>query len=91
MTWPFSTWGLDIVGPFKRAPGGFTHIFVAVDKFSKWIEAEAVTSTTTAHAIKFLQSIFVRFGVPYSIITDNGPQFTSELFKDYAESLGIKE
>lgn len=43
MTWPFVTWGLDIVGPFKKVPGGFTHLFMAIDKFTKWVEAEAVT------------------------------------------------
>ena len=35
ITWPFAIWGLDMVGPFKLAKGGFTHIFVAVDKFTK--------------------------------------------------------
>ena len=32
-------WGLDLVGPLQKAPGGFTHLLVAIDKFSKWIEA----------------------------------------------------
>jgi len=32
-------WGLDMVGPLKKAPGGFTHLLIAVDKFTKWIEA----------------------------------------------------
>jgi ribonuclease HI len=39
LTWPFAVWGLDMVGPFKTAPGGLTHLLVAVDKFIKWIEA----------------------------------------------------
>ena len=39
ITWPFAVWGLDLVGPLQKAPGGFTHLLVAVDKFSKWIEA----------------------------------------------------
>ena len=42
MTWPFAVWGLDMVGPFKPAKGGFTHIFVGIDKFTKWIEAKPV-------------------------------------------------
>jgi hypothetical protein len=37
-SWPFAIWGLDSVGPFKMAPGGYKHILVAVDKFTKWIE-----------------------------------------------------
>jgi hypothetical protein len=32
-------WGLDMAGPLKKAPGGFTHLLIAVDKFTKWIEA----------------------------------------------------
>lgn len=47
MTWPFETWVLDIVGPFKKAPGSFTDLFVTIDKFTKWVEAEAVTKTTS--------------------------------------------
>jgi hypothetical protein len=31
-------WGLDLVGPLQKAPGGFSHLLVAIDKFSKWIE-----------------------------------------------------
>jgi hypothetical protein len=38
VTWPFAVWGLDLVGPLQKAPRGYTHLLVAVDKFSKWIE-----------------------------------------------------
>jgi hypothetical protein len=37
-SWPFACWGLDMIGPFKPAPGNFKFIFVLIDKFSKWIE-----------------------------------------------------
>jgi hypothetical protein len=37
-SWPFAMWGLDAVGLFRTAPGGYKHILVAVDKFTKWIE-----------------------------------------------------
>jgi hypothetical protein len=37
--WPFAVWHLDMVGPLRQAPGGFIHLLVAIDKFSKWIEA----------------------------------------------------
>ena len=32
ITWAFAVWGLDLVGPLQKAPGGFTHLLVAVDK-----------------------------------------------------------
>jgi hypothetical protein len=35
VTWPFSVWGLDLVGPFKKAPGGYTHLLMVVDKFTQ--------------------------------------------------------
>jgi ribonuclease HI len=38
ITWSFAVWGLDLVGPLQKAPGGYTHLQVAIDKFSKWIE-----------------------------------------------------
>ena len=44
ITWPFATWGLDMVGPFKRSKDKKTHLLVAVDKFTKWVEAEPVVS-----------------------------------------------
>ena len=37
LTWPFAVWGLDMVGPFKTAHGGMTHLLVVMDKFTKWI------------------------------------------------------
>jgi ribonuclease HI len=44
ITWPFAVQGLDIVGPLRKVPGGYTHLLVAVDKFSKWIEARPITN-----------------------------------------------
>jgi transposase InsO family protein len=65
-------------------------MLVAVDKFTKWVEAAPVTTQDSTAAINFIKSIVFRFGVPYSIITDNGINFTSKEFKSYCEGLGIK-
>ena len=46
ITWPFAVWGLDMVGPFKKARGGYTHLLVAVDKFTKWVEAKPIKNLT---------------------------------------------
>jgi hypothetical protein len=40
----FAAWGLDIVRPLRKAPMGYTHLLVVVDKFSKWIEARPITN-----------------------------------------------
>jgi transposase InsO family protein len=65
-------------------------MLVAVDKFTKWVEAAPVTTQDSTAAINFIKSIVFHFGVPYSIIMDNGTNFTSKEFKSYCEGLGIK-
>jgi hypothetical protein len=60
-------------------------MLVAVDKFTKWIEAAPVITQDSKSAINFIKSIVFRFGVPHSIIADNGTNFMSKEFKDYCE------
>jgi transposase InsO family protein len=79
-----------LVGPSKKAKGGFTHIFVAVDRFTKWIEAKPVASITAAKAVEFIKEIMYMFGVPSNIITNNGTQFTVREFKDFCAYSGNK-
>ena len=68
ITWPFVVWGLNMVGPLKKGLGGFTHLLVEVDKFTKWIEAKPITNIRSKEAIKFFLDIIYRFGVPNYII-----------------------
>jgi hypothetical protein len=70
VTWSFACWGLDMIGPFKKAQGGYTHVLVAIDKFTKWIKFKPIASLTSAKAVEFIQDIIFRFGIPNSIITD---------------------
>jgi ribonuclease HI len=44
ITWSFAVWGLDLIGPLQKAPEGFTHLLVAIDKFSNWIEVRLLNS-----------------------------------------------
>jgi hypothetical protein len=74
----------------KSWPGGHVYMLVAVDKFTKWVEAGLVTTQDSTAAINFIKSIVFRFGVPHNIITDNGINFTSKEFKNYCEGMGIK-
>jgi hypothetical protein len=89
-SWPFAVWGLDILGPFPRAIGGYRYLYIAIDKFTKWPEATLVVNITKASATTFLKSIVCQFGVPNRIITDNGTQFTSQYFQEYCEDIGIQ-
>jgi hypothetical protein len=85
ITWPFVVWGLDLIGPLQKAPGGYTHLLVAIDKFSKWIEVRPLNSISSEQAVAFFTNIIHCFGVPNSIITDNGTQFTGRKFLDFCE------
>jgi transposase InsO family protein len=89
-SWSFVMWGLDILGLFSRAFGGFGYLYVAVDKFTKWPEATPVVKINKQYAFKFIKLIFCRFGVSNRIITNNGSQFTSRVFQEYCEDLGIQ-
>jgi hypothetical protein len=61
-TWLFAVWGLDIVGPLRKALGDYTHLLVAIDKFSKWIEARPITNLRA-------ELLTVYFGTPNMFIT----------------------
>jgi hypothetical protein len=90
LTWPFAVWGLDMVGPFKTAPGGLTHLLVAVDKFTKWIKAKPIKKLDGSSTIIFFNEIITRYGVPHSIITDNGTNFVKGVFAEYCSKKGIR-
>ena len=76
----FVVWGLDLVGPLKRTPEGYTHLLVTVDKFTKWIEAQPISTIKSKQTMLFFLDIVHRFGVPNSIITNNDTQFTRKKF-----------
>ncbi|KAL0449180.1 UNVERIFIED_CONTAM: hypothetical protein Slati_1474400 [Sesamum latifolium] len=62
---PFSQWGMDIVGPFPLAPGQKKFLLVAIDYFTKWVEAEPLARITEGEIMKFIwKNIICRFGLP---------------------------
>jgi hypothetical protein len=79
-----------MIVPFKKAQGGYTHVLVTIDKFTKWIEYKPIASLTSAKAVEFIQDIIFRFGIPTSIITDLGSNFTSSKFFDFCEQRSIQ-
>lgn len=91
LAWPFTQWGHDMVGKLqKSSPGGHVYLLVAVDKFTKWIEAMPVTTQDATSAVKFIESIILGFGVSHSIITDNGSNFASAELQDFCNEMGIQ-
>jgi transposase InsO family protein len=90
VTWPFAVWGLDIVGPLRKAPGGYTHLLVAIDKFSNWVEVRPITNLRAEQGVTFFTDIIYRFVLPNSIITDNGPHFSSRKFLEFCDKFHIR-
>ena len=66
------------------------YFLVIVDAHSKWVDIYNTSGTTAKETIKCLQHSFSMFGLPVSIVSDNGPCFTSQEFKDFAKTSGIR-
>jgi IS30 family transposase len=84
-------WGLDLLGSFPPAQGNLKYVVVAVEYFSKWIEAKPLATITLATVQKFFwQSIVCCFGLSKAITVDNGTQFDTETFKAFCDQIGTK-
>ena len=89
--WPFAQWGIDIISPLPLSKGQVKFLLVAIDYFTKWVEAKALATITEAKIQNFVwKNIICRFGIPLTIISDNGQQFDSHGFRDFYSGLGIK-
>ncbi|XP_059310183.1 uncharacterized protein LOC132061366 [Lycium ferocissimum] len=84
-------WGMDIIGPIEPlASNGHHFILVTIDYFTKWVEATSHKSVTKKVVADFVRNnLICRFGVPESIITDNGANLNSHLMKDICEQFRI--
>ncbi|XP_073037999.1 uncharacterized protein [Primulina eburnea] len=89
---PFDQWGLDIVGPFPIARAQKKFLLVAVDYFSKWVEAEPLARITKDEVMKFLWKIIVcRYGIPRKLISDNGRQFQGKKITSWCQEMKITQ
>nr|GEX28847.1 putative reverse transcriptase domain-containing protein [Tanacetum cinerariifolium] len=75
----FDIWGIDFMGPFPSSKGN-KYILVAVDYLSKWVEAKALPTNDARVVVKFLKSLFSRFGTPRAIISDHRTHFCNDQF-----------
>nr|GEU59800.1 hypothetical protein [Tanacetum cinerariifolium] len=84
--------GIDIAGPFLEGPGKVKFLIVAIDYFTKWIEAKPVATITGNQIKKILwDNIVCRFRLPVKIISDNGKQFQDNPYIDWCEKLCIRQ
>jgi len=89
--WPFAMWGMDIIGPFPPGKGQCRFLFVSVDYFTKWIETEPLATITARKVEAFVwKNLVCHFGIPHTVITDNGQQFTDRTLLAFYEGLGIR-
>ncbi|KAK8951805.1 hypothetical protein KSP39_PZI004309 [Platanthera zijinensis] len=89
--WPFAQWGVDLLGPLHQALGQRKFLIMAIDYFTKWVEAEPLAKITEENAKQFMwKNIVWRFGIPSIIVTDNGTQFTGRSFTKLCEDLKIE-
>ena len=85
--WPTRPWSrihIDFAGPMDNLT-----FLVIIDAHSKWIEVIKMNSTTATATIQVLRTTFACYGLPESIVTDNGPQFTASEFAQFCELNGI--
>jgi hypothetical protein len=81
--------GIGLGRPFKKALRGFTHLLVAIDKFTKWIEAKPITKLKSSEVAAFFHDIIYQFGIPNSILNDNRTQFIGEPFLQFCDNFNI--
>ena len=79
------------MGHFLKAAGNKRYLLVGTNYFTKWVEAEPLTNIRDVEAKKFVwKNIITQFGIPHTLISDNGLQFDSKTFRRYCCNLGIK-
>ena len=79
------------MGPLPQGKRQVKFLLVAIDYFTKWVEAEALATITEAKVQNFVwKNIVCRFGIPKTIISDNGRQFDNQKFRSFCSGLGIK-
>ena len=76
--------------PLKGESHKQKYLLVMVDKFTKWVEAKPVKTADYGLVIDFISGVVHRYGVPHSIIMDNGSNFTADEVKTWCTNLGIK-
>ena len=84
-TRPWARLHLDYAGPFENRM-----FLILIDAHSKWIEAVCTKRATSTAVIEELRTMFARFGIPETIVTDNGTSFVSQEFESFLRCNGIK-
>nr|GFB73119.1 reverse transcriptase domain-containing protein [Tanacetum cinerariifolium] len=84
----FDVWGIDFMGPFPSSKGN-KYILVAVGYLSKWVKAKVLPTNDARVVVRFLKSLFSRFGTPKAIISDRGTHFCNDQFSRVMTKYGV--
>ncbi|XP_027927575.1 uncharacterized protein LOC114184465 [Vigna unguiculata] len=90
--WPFAMWGIDVIGAIEpKASNGHRFILVAIDYFTKWVEAASYANVTRKVVVKFIKKeLICRYGLPNKIITDNATNLNNQMMRELCEEFKIQ-
>ncbi|XP_073223457.1 uncharacterized protein [Cicer arietinum] len=90
--WLFSMWGMDVIGLIEpKASNGHRFILVAIDYFTKWVEAASYANVTRSVVVKFIKrELICRYGLPNKIITDNATNLNNKMMKELCDNFKIQ-
>lgn len=88
---PLEYVAIDILGPLPRASSGHRFVLVMTDRFSKFSRAIPMRTITAINVAKaFLEYWIFAYGAPQTVITDNGSQFTAQIFEFLCSHMGVR-
>jgi len=90
--WSFSMWGINVIGAIEpKVVNGHRFILVAIDYFTKWVEATSYASVTKSVVVRFIKrEVIYRYGLPRKIITDNGTNLNNKMMREMCEEFKIQ-
>uniref|UniRef100_A0A2N9HCS7 Uncharacterized protein n=1 Tax=Fagus sylvatica TaxID=28930 RepID=A0A2N9HCS7_FAGSY len=90
--WPFSAWGMDVIGAITpKASNGHEFILVAIDYFTKWVEACSFKNVTQVAVTRFVKNnIICRYGMPEMLITDNASNLNNRMMDQLCQQFKIQ-
>jgi len=86
--WSFLT--IDLMGPYTKGSKQSTHLLLVVDHFTRYVELFPLKNTKAEKIVEKLWEVCLRWGLPYTILSDNGTQFTSKIYANWCSGLGIR-
>uniref|UniRef100_A0A2N9GNQ3 Uncharacterized protein n=1 Tax=Fagus sylvatica TaxID=28930 RepID=A0A2N9GNQ3_FAGSY len=92
LPWPFSAWGMDVIGAITpKASNGHEFILVAIDYFTKWVEACSFKNVTQVAVTRFVKNnIICHYGMPEMLITDNASNLNNRMMDQLCQQFKIQ-